>query len=372
MPLALAPSELVEIRDTLVRRIREGLATHGAEIKALPAYLGPATPTTEGRAIVLDTGGTNMRAAIVELLEGRLRILAGPVEGRVPGVTHRVSRVEFFGAQAELISSLSPETNLPVGYCFSYPSLAVPSRDARLIRWTKGIDVPDVEGALVGEGLLDALAKNGVRARSIAVLNDTVAALLAGSLALGSSDVLALIAGTGSNLACFVSSPLIPKLDRPFEGEMAINFETGNFHPPHLLPLDDAVAASLPDPTAQRFEKAVAGYYLPHVFLQLTGRRVESSAELVSLANSADPLAEPARSVLARSADLIAAALAAVATLRDRHQLEIIAEGSLFFGDPKFRPRVEETLARLSTHRFMIHRLDHANLAGSAAAALTR
>ncbi|MBI4818158.1 MAG: hypothetical protein HY791_17985 [Deltaproteobacteria bacterium] len=370
--MELSLRQLQEVRDTLIRRIREGLATHGAQIRALPAYLGPATHETEGRAIVLDTGGTNMRAAVVDLADGRLTIAQGPTEAHVPGVGHRVSRKVFFDAQADLIAALGPTQGLPVGYCFSYPSESQPSRDAKLIRWTKAIDVPDVEGTLVGAGLKAALEGKGLRPGPVAVLNDTVAALLAGSLTLGTADLLGLIAGTGTNIACFVPGSAVPKLTTPFPGDLAINLESGNFHPPHLSAFDDALAASLPDPQNQRFEKAVSGYYLPLVFKQITGRVFESSADLVALAATDDRHAGLAREVLSRSADLIAAALAAVANVRGARHVSVVAEGSLFFGDPAFQPRVEATLRQLiGGQTFSIHRVDHANLAGSAVAALT-
>lgn len=377
--LALDLPQLEEIRDTLSERIRQGLAREGQEIRALPAWLPRPRPGLEGTALVMDTGGTNMRAALVEVEpSGRCSVVAGPLEQPVP--TGRdgspVTAAAFFEAQAALVEGLAAPAGLPLGYCFSYPAEITPEADARLIRWTKGVEVAGVEGNLVGAPLARALGAAGRAPRCVRVLNDTVAALLAGAgQRAGDFDAfVGLIAGTGTNMAGFWAPAEIPKLPAGWPHEaMAVNLESGNYDPPHLTGWDEALDRERDHPGRQRFEKALSGYYLPYLYQQVARREgfdpSQGAGQLVALRDVGKD--EIAAAVLARSADLVAAGLAAViAANRRPERVGIVAEGSLFWGDPQFRPRVERTLARLVGSPFEILRIPDANLVGSAYAAL--
>lgn len=385
-PLRLERWQLQKIRDALASRVREGLERDRQEVRAIPAWLPRPHPGLEGPTVVLDTGGTNMRAALVDLRSDcSYAIRKGPVEEPVPAGRggQRVRAEDFFAAQAELIGRLDPPPGLPLGYCFSYPAETTPEADARLIKWTKGLDISGVEGNLVGQPLAEAMAARGFAPSCVRVLNDTVAALLAGAGRRGGDfdDFLGLIAGTGTNMAGFFPLERIPKLAGAAwtRGDMAVNLESGNFHPPHLSAWDEAMDRVLDRPGQQRFEKAISGYYLPFLFREVLPEEPgfapeNGSAQLVALRNGGGAGAGAAAdALLARAADLVAAGLAGVlaASGREGH-VGIVAEGSLFWGDPKFRPRVEETLAALLAPgvRCSILRLEDANLVGSAYAAL--
>jgi len=74
--------------------------------------------------------------------------------------------------------------------------------------------------------------------------------------------------------------------------------------------------------------------------------------------------------LIGRAADLVAAGLAAVADFYEG-EFVIVAEGSLFWGDPKFPGRCLGTLERLLRGRkAKIVHVAEANLIGSACAAL--
>lgn len=376
----LSLPELQDIRRTLAARIVLGLSTPGTEIAALPAYLAPPPAGMTGRAVVVDAGGTNLRAAIVELMPGGAsRIVAGPESARFPGGPE-IEGDTFFDVQAAMVERLGAVHGLPVGYCFSYPSETLPSLDARLLRWTKGIQIPGVEGTCVGERLGRALAARNLRPGPVRVLNDTVASLLGGAFAHGGSQPAAfigLIVGTGTNMATFLPANRIPKLKSGnFVAPMAVNLENGNYNPPHFQPVDAELDAESENPGAQRFEKAVSGAYLPRLFARLCPDHppLTSSADLVTLREQGpDEVRKVAGALLQRSADLVAAALAAVIDVLEAPAgVGILAEGSLFWGDPQYAPRVDHTLRALVDAHVepRITRLDHANLIGSACAAL--
>ena len=285
--------------------------------------------------------------------------------------------------QAELVEDLGAPKGLPVGYCFSFPSEVLPNLDARLIKWTKGIDLPDVVGTLVGEGLMHALTD--LAPLDVRVLNDTVAALLSASLtgAGKSHRAIGLIAGTGTNMACYIDAAKVPKLAAlGAKGAMAINLESGNFSPPHLTEADDKVDNDTATPGQQRYEKALSGFYLPFIFQAAQPDRpnfdpLAGTQTLVDLrqneAGSAD--GQLAAAILDRAADLVGAGLAAViGHYGDADHVSILAEGSLYWRAPGFANRAESTLQRLLAPgaQFSVHRIADANLFGAAAAALSR
>ncbi len=377
--LVLDRAQLFEIRDCLRQRIEEGLNSSGQEIQALPTYLPLPREAQSGVALVMDTGGTNMRASVVRLGDQH-EVLQGPVGKKVPGRgPDALHGDQFFQVQAELLAQLEVPANAPLGYCFSYPSEVLPSRDARLVRWTKGLEIEGVEGTLVGKRLVEALARQEVRASDVTVLNDTVASLLGGALfeaqARFETRYIGLIVGTGTNMAgVFSEVSKVPDWSYP---EMLVNLESGNFHPPYLSEFDDALDASTQTPGQQRFEKAVSGHYLPFLFDQILPGVLDperGSAQLVELRESGQGEAQQvAERLLARSADLVAAGLAAVCEIYSPGTTAILGEGSLLWGDPKFSGRLESKLQELLSggrQAEILRQRDNVNLYGAASAAL--
>lgn len=379
--LDLSLDQLRDVRDALTARLTQGLAEDGGEIRAIRAHLPPPPAGLTGEALVVDTGGTNMRAALVRFRpDAPPEVYRGPVQAKLPvREGEQLDAAEFYRRQAALATKLDAPSGLPVGYCFSYPSDVLENRDARLIRWTKGVDIPGVEGELVGTGLKDALTEAGLAPTHVAVLNDTVASLLAGSMVFDGEPrhVLGLIAGTGTNMAGYHDGSDAPKLKSP--ATMAINYESGNFDPPHLCAADDVVDQGTDHPGQQRLEKALSGYYLPFIWAAILGDAAdldphEGTGPLVELRdNGPDGEGrEVARLVLQRSADLVAAALAGAGAVYDAERIGILAEGTLFWRATGYVDRVQDTLRALAKpgQRFEILSTDDANLIGAAVAAL--
>lgn len=379
----LTTTQLKDVQHALSQRIDEGLRADDKEIRALPSYFGAPDRSIEGSALVLDTGGTNMRAAVVRMCAGQGTVTHGPIKRKLPvREGYSLTGEEFFLAQAELLAELDAPPGLPVGYCFSYPSRNTKERDSLLLKWSKGIDIPGVVGTLVGSRLSAALQAVGYAAGPVRVLNDTVASMLGGAsvhMEVPSERTIGLIVGTGNNMAAFYGSDRSPKVDPSFRGKMAINLESGNFNPPHLTSWDDAVDAASDNPGFQRFEKAVSGLYLPFVFASALGGAKTfdphgGTGALVALRGAGTDEARLAEALLTRSADLVAASLASVVVSYEpsAEPVGILAEGTFFWGDPNYAQRVQMTLGRLlpEGYRALVLRTDEANLIGSAAAAL--
>ena len=378
--------------------IAAGLCKPGQEVRALPAYLRRPAAGLSGRAVALDVGGTHMRAAEVELAAGSARLVSAIREnGLMRAAAKRdFGRDEFFAAQAELIAGVSAERDLNVGYCFSYPATITPEREAVLIAWTKGIRISGVEGQAVGALLRDALHRRGKRTHAIPVLNDTVASLLAGAaLAPELDHAIGVIVGTGTNMAAFFPVRAISKLGavagwRAHE-MMAVNLESGDYTPRDILtPWDEALDASLPpeERNRQRFEKAVSGVYLPPLLRQVAGRDASAKAGFdpddpkvhagtVAALRDHPVLGEAATLLIDRSADLVAAGLAAVTgALGEPSRTGVLVEGALFHKTPGYAARVAERLRQLAPHTEAVFIAGDrggvpANMLGAASAALT-
>lgn len=392
MPFELQKDQLLDIARALADRVREGLSHDDRELSCLPSYIPLKQVPQKGQALVMDFGGTNVRAALVALEDGQLRIERGPVARAIPLKRgESLDRKSFLHDFGELIASLEPPQNLPLGYCFSYPTASTPDGDARLIRWTKEVYVEDTVGQKVGQLLLDHMATQSrpVHCSKVSVINDTVASLLAGLTASKADGHIGLIVGTGNNLAAVVDGELVPKLEIGWTGSLPVNLESGNFYPPHLTEYDDQLDALSQNPGKQRLEKAVSGVYLANLLKMAcpeSGLDPKiGSKGLVELAYQAQDSesreSHLARQILTRSAKLTAASLAGlISVLQKSHECKnvcIAAEGALFWGDPKYKDRVEATLQELLEALGLPQvectcvSVEHANLLGSAVAALS-
>ena len=380
-------------------KTEEGLKTENAEIQCIPTFILPKAADVRGKALVLDLGGTNYRVAIVDFTQEKPVIY--PNNGwkkdmsvmKSPGYT----REELFKELADLIVEIKREEEMPIGYCFSYPAESVPGGDAKLLRWTKGVDIRKMVGQFVGKPLLDYLnEKNKIKFTGIKVLNDTIASLFAGLTDKSYDAYIGLIVGTGTNMATFIPADKIKKLDPAYsvEGLIPVNLESGNFHPPFLTAVDDTVDAMSDSMGKQRFEKAVSGMYLGDIlkaaFPLDEFEEKFDARKLTAIMNypdiHKDIYVQVARWIYSRSAQLVAASLAGLIALlksynKDIHRICLIAEGSLFWSESRkdksynilVMEKLQELLRELQLEDVEVHinNMSNANLIGTGIAALT-
>ncbi len=391
--------QLKGIAHAFREKVEEGLNKNNAEIQCIPTFILPKATDVKGKALVLDLGGTNYRVAIVDFSTEKPIIY--PNNGwkkdmsimKSPGYT----REELFKELADLIVEIKREEEMPIGYCFSYPTESIPGGDARLLRWTKGVDIREMVGQFVGKPLLDYLnEKNKIRFTGVKVLNDTIASLFAGLTDKSYDAYIGLIVGTGTNMATFIPSDKITKLDPEchVQGLIPVNLESGNFYPPFLTAVDDTVDATSDSLGKQRFEKAVSGMYLGDILkaafpLEEFEEKFDAR-KLTAIMNypdiHKDIYVQVAHWIYNRSAQLAAASLAGLIALlksynRDIHRVCLIAEGSLFWSESRkdknynilVMEKLQELLRELELEDVEVHinSMDNANLIGTGIAALS-
>ena len=246
--------------------MEKGLKGEPSSLRMIPAYVGVNGRVPAGtKAAVLDAGGTNFRSAVVSI--------PPKIEERrnqpMPGSRSPVGQDEFYAAFADELRRVAPFATTPrFGWCFSYNADVTPELDARLNRWTKGIQAPEIVGQYVGSELMKRMGGG-----SIAVVNDTVATLLAAKATEGDrtySSYLGFILGTGTNTAYVEKNRNITKVEGlDPDGSMIINAESGSMDKVDRSKFDEDMDQKQPDPGHNPFEKMIAGAYLGGIGLEI-------------------------------------------------------------------------------------------------------
>ena len=131
---------------SLLSEMEKGLKGEKSSLLMIPAYVGVDGRIPQGsKAIVLDAGGTNFRGGVVTIPPKVEEKQNQPM----PGTHGRVGEAEFYDAFAKEIKRLDGKATVEkVGWCFSYPAESTPDLDAKLLRWTKNVDAPEIVAKL--------------------------------------------------------------------------------------------------------------------------------------------------------------------------------------------------------------------------------
>ena len=396
----LTTAELKAIANNLQEKIEEGLEKEKMEILGLPTYIYPQKDIKDGKVLALDWGGTNFRASIVEFKDGKVTILETKKKLLDAVTTTGFMADDLHEAMADAISELkSLDSSVTrIGYCFSYPAEPQLNGDAKLLRWTKGINIPDMIEKLVGEMLVKYLSTNEkinsriTEFKEVKVINDTVACLFAGLSKTGYDSYMGLIVGTGTNMASLMQLDKIKKLNNKNNKLIPVNLESGNFYPPYLTVIDGLVDAMSNNKGHQRFEKAISGGYLGEIFKTVfSNEKIKYDFDGGTLAkmlnnpeNNPEEQVAVARWIYDRSAKLVAASLAGlvqvlVAQDPSVKNICLAADGSVFWGKDKnkeyyYKELVSKELQLLLPKEVSVTIIDEMadpNLIGSAIAALS-
>ncbi|PHH83605.1 hypothetical protein CDD82_6633 [Ophiocordyceps australis] len=284
-----------------LRQMAEGLEKDGTSISQIPTYVtGVPNGTEKGLYLAVDLGGTNFRVCSI-MLNGDTTFnltynkVAIPKHLMVAKTARELfaflaKQIELFLREhhAEHFESHTRRRNTsstPLGYrdehifrlgfTFSFPVRQLGINKGKLIRWTKGFDIPDAIGKDVCLLLQDEIDRLRLPVKVVALVNDTVGTLMARSYTSNGKhrSVLGGIFGTGTNGAYIEKTANIKK---PIEGEydmstgeMVVNMEWGSFdNQLNVLPStpwDTSVDAESVNPGIHMFEKRVSGMFLGEI-----------------------------------------------------------------------------------------------------------
>ncbi|MBI9096333.1 MAG: hexokinase [Sphaerochaeta sp.] len=276
-----ASIDMGELLSQFTDEMERGLVEEGqSSLQMIPTYTKVFDKVKKGESvIVLDAGGTNFRTCLVTFDEQGIAHIENFRKTAMPGVKQEVSAKDFFSCFADEVERLIDKSDT-LGFCFSYAATITENHDGIPLMFSKEIKAPEVIGQPVGANLLVELARRGydVSKKKVAVLNDTVATLLAGTAA--SSEVpysgyIGFILGTGTNTAYMEANAKIGKV-REFEGSQIVNVESGNFdYCPG--PLDRAFFDSTKQPEQYHLEKMISGAYLGPLSTIVIEKAIEES-----------------------------------------------------------------------------------------------
>jgi hypothetical protein len=263
--------------DTFISEMERGLQGTGDDagsLEMIPTYIDADREIPRDEPVIaVDAGGTNFRVARVRFDGETTPEIDRYTKHPMPGLDRELTKEEFFRAIVEYLGPVL-DTSAKMGICFSYPTEIFPNRDGKLIHFTKEIKAREVEGEFIGKGVRAALRKAGRSAeKSLVLLNDTVATLLAGksaSTTVPYDSYVGFILGTGTNCCYIESNARIRKLrDADAGRSMIINIESGGYDKLPRGDIDRAFDGTLNTPGQFAFEKMVSGAY----FGQGCGRR---------------------------------------------------------------------------------------------------
>lgn len=279
--LTLPGAKLREITAHFISELDKGLSKAGGNIPMIPGWvLDFPTGQETGDYLAIDLGGTNLRVVLVRLL-GQSKFDTTQSKYALPKHMREALSDELWAFIADCLAKFveefypdGVEHKLPLGFTFSYPASQDNITMGVLQRWTKGFNIPGVEGHDVVPMLQLAIEARSVPVEVVALINDTTGTLVA-SMYADPETKMGLIFGTGVNGAYYDECGAIPKLEGRLcddvlpHGPMAINCEYGSFDNEHaVLPrtkYDVQIDAESPRPGQQAFEKMISGYYLGEV-----------------------------------------------------------------------------------------------------------
>ena len=261
-PLSVSERSIV---DSLLSDMKVGLENPENAFQDMIStwFLPPETTPKNASVIVIDAGGTNFRSCLVHFSADGVPCISEFRKTKMPGVECALTKKTFFSAIADNIAYLKDKAER-IGFCFSYPMTITQDGDGIVRAFSKEIKADEVVGCAVGACLGEELTRRGWRSlKKISLLNDTVAALLAGAADIPCgvrySSYVGFILGTGLNAAYIQPAGTFGKKSMQRQIVVCESGKAGGFM---RSGFDCALDETLQHPGAYQLEKCCSGAYL--------------------------------------------------------------------------------------------------------------
>lgn len=383
-----------------------------SNLSMLPTLLQPVefTNLTVGdEALVVEIGGTNVRAAVVTINKDHQPVIKSiadsPVyhEGKINRTVFK-NADDFYNEVFEKIQPvLSGHKPKALGVIYSFAGEAVKTKQGIDMKaaeeMTKGFEVPGIDSELVGQAFLKRLKERDEISDNcpVLVINDGVAVLEA----MGAEVKMGGVVSTGFNLVITIngsiyniepgefsqvpSSPIAKLIDF-FSGKMGQSLAekqiSGKYleemigHTIHLLIDEELLDRRLTDDTYHADASTITDI--------LEGRiaKIEEKVKIVSDSKkgldsiSKSILKELARRLRQRSAQLVGTMIGTtVTTFREEfieEEVVIPVEGAFFWKIPGYANLVGKYASQIAKgKKFRFVEIPHAGILGAGAAALS-
>ncbi|KAG6849636.1 hypothetical protein H0H93_006759 [Arthromyces matolae] len=246
----LSSQDLVELTKAFLHEISLGLAEYGQPMAIIPTFVtGVPDGTETGTFLALDLGGTNLRVCEVvlngdktfSLRQQKYRVSESLKTGEATVLFDRsvadylADSVDAFLTThaASAYGDSHDQDVVHLGLTFSFPVEQTALDAGTILTWTKGFSAKNAVGHDVVKLLQDAFDRKHMHVKCVALVNDTVGALLSRAYTAGGC-ILGAIFGTGTNGAYVEEVAKITKLaNSPAAakgGHMVVNTEWGAFN----------------------------------------------------------------------------------------------------------------------------------------------
>uniref|UniRef100_A0A6B2L413 Phosphotransferase n=1 Tax=Arcella intermedia TaxID=1963864 RepID=A0A6B2L413_9EUKA len=272
---------MTKIKSAFQEELKQGLieGDDKSTLAMIPTFVTKLPKGTEtGLTYALDIGGTNLRVFKVLLTGHSTAQITASVSIEIPKDIQFLDVHAFFSFVADQVKLLVGDTQeeIQLGFTFSFAYQQTSINSGILLRWTKGFNASGFGDKDVVVLLQEALRKKGINANVGALIDDTTGTMLTGSYKnIGPNCCMGVIIGTGINICYWEDLHNIKKLpgEHPKGDGMIVNTEAGNFGSlPSLgrdlviTKWDQILNAQSLNPDQQMLEKQVSGMYLGELF----------------------------------------------------------------------------------------------------------
>ncbi|KAG7096624.1 hypothetical protein E1B28_004041 [Marasmius oreades] len=282
--MTLEKETLTELVKTFLKEFKIGLENYNHPMAMIPSFVtGVPDGTETGVFLALDLGGTNLRVCEVtlngdktfDLRQQKYKVSDTLKTGEATVLfDYLAASVDAFLTSHAPPANFNPKHDVVhLGLTFSFPVEQTALDSGKILTWTKGFSAKNAVGHDVVKLLQDAFDRKHMHVKCVALVNDTVGALLSRSYTAGGC-ILGSIFGTGTNGAYVEDVTNISKLGPNHPaiakgGKMVVNTEWGAFNNSrsHLpfTPFDNALDRMSINPRFQAFEKFISGMYLGEI-----------------------------------------------------------------------------------------------------------
>jgi hexokinase len=342
--MAIQRTELIdipnyeEIKKNFLKELVLASQNKPSSISFLKHYPPEKPLVTEGILQIFVIGGTNYTVEMLEIKPDGKRKIISKQTGILPIFTTKQILIEFF--------SLYIDAHVDaIGINFGFPLVACTGSkgelDGILVHGTKEHTFAGLTQPL-GELVKVLFKKKFHKTPLVAVANDTICLTLAGS----GTEQGALVVGTGSNMCLTMQEK---------KGKILVNLECGNFNKFIIAPVIKKLDERSENPGSQLFEKNISGQYLSGIFNEIIKnfpeiQPVQTSKKLSMLAKAktGGNASNIARTILTRSASLVASEIAAVYEFLEKpEKFSLIAEGGLLWNGWHYQENIRKQLIKL-------------------------
>lgn len=273
----VVPSKLRVIVQHFLVEFQKGLESDASSLSMLPSYVTQLPTGREvGKYLALDLGGTNFRVCEV-FLESQPQVRIRQKKFSIPESAKNADGERLFDFLADSVEAFlkdsgisSTETELELGFTFSFPVKQTGINSGELSSWSKGFNCKNTMGKDVVKMLNDAFQRKKMKVHVAALVNDTVGTLMASAYS-DPQTYIGVILGTGTNASYVEKIENIKKWKGPTpkSKKMIINTEWGSFDEEKVvLPLnryDRQLDEQSNNPGKHIYEKMISGLYLGEI-----------------------------------------------------------------------------------------------------------